>query len=355
MVSRTDDVALGSLRHAHSSDTRQLLALGGGGFRGYFTAAVLERLERTADRPLREVFDVVAGTSVGGLIAAAIALGVPATEIRSALEQHGPRIFEAGRRRLTPRALVRLFRSGYRSEPLANAIDAMLGEDAARPLSRIDTPLVLSAVDAGSGHAVLLRSRGLAGVTESSPLALADALLATAAAPSYFPPHHTALGTLVDGGLVANAPDLVVLTETMRCLGTPLERLRVLSVGTASPVREPRRHRSGSRPGIASWLLARGLFQLTLSAQESLAIAQCAILLGERHLRLDRVPMGTDADRIGLDRAGPEAIERLARLAEERLDALGPDEQERLVRWLAHRALGGRERLIPRLTDRDSR
>ena len=54
---------------------RQILSLSGGGYRGLYTVRVLEALEAKARRPLTEVFDVIAGTSVGGLIAVALALG----------------------------------------------------------------------------------------------------------------------------------------------------------------------------------------------------------------------------------------------------------------------------------------
>jgi len=71
------------------------LALSGGGYRGLFAAEVLVRLEaRLKSGPIANNFQLFAGTSVGGLIAAGLAVGRTPTEIRDAIETHGPSIFD---------------------------------------------------------------------------------------------------------------------------------------------------------------------------------------------------------------------------------------------------------------------
>lgn len=209
---------LGSAQHQVPSDQRQILCLSGGGYRGLYTALVLEALEERAKRPLTEVFDVIAGTSIGGLIAAALALNMPAATIRAAIEAHGPAIFDRragwGQLRLPVRNPFRaLYRARYSQIPLRQAIDVIFGAGANILLSGVSTPLIMPAVNLRTGAPIVLLSAGLAG-SGASDLGLRDALLATSAAPAFFPPHRATGGTFVDGGLVANAPELVAVTET---------------------------------------------------------------------------------------------------------------------------------------------
>ena len=338
----SDEPELGHALHNAPSDQRQILCLSGGGYRGLYTTCILEALEAKADCPASDMFDVLSGTSVGGLVAAALAVDVPAQDIRNAMAAHGRFIFDqrigVGRWRLPlTNPLKPLYRAKYRQAPLIAAIDDLLAEHASATLDTIDKPLLLVSVDVHTGAPFVMRSRGLAG-HDASTISLKDALLATAAAPTYFPPHALDQRTLIDGGLIANAPDLVAVTETIKNLGTQLADVRVLSVGTAGA---PHQINSvGRSPGLLPWLVARGLFQLTLSAQETLAVDQCSVLLGERYLRLDDVPPAADQRRIGLDRAGPSATAALERAASRTIERLANDYQGPIRRFISHRVSG---------------
>ena len=73
--------------------TFQILSLSGGGFLGLYTISVLAELERQVRRPIASCFDLLAGTSVGGIIALGLAAEKPATDIKHAFESYGTRIF----------------------------------------------------------------------------------------------------------------------------------------------------------------------------------------------------------------------------------------------------------------------
>jgi len=75
----------------------QILALSGGGYRGLFTARILAEIERQIDAPIGSRFDLVTGTSIGGILALAVALEIPARTMVELFEKHGEAIF---RRRL---------------------------------------------------------------------------------------------------------------------------------------------------------------------------------------------------------------------------------------------------------------
>ena len=65
----------------------QILSLSGGGYLGLYTAAVLAAIEERIKAPLATRFDLIAGTSVGGIIALGIANEVPAADIKKAFEE----------------------------------------------------------------------------------------------------------------------------------------------------------------------------------------------------------------------------------------------------------------------------
>ncbi len=71
----------------------QILSLDGGGIRGLFSAAVLAAIEEDLQTSIAKHFDLIAGTSTGGIIAIALGLGLSPAEIVSFYEEHGPRIF----------------------------------------------------------------------------------------------------------------------------------------------------------------------------------------------------------------------------------------------------------------------
>ena len=74
----------------------RILALSGGGYRGLFTVNVLKRLEEQAKRPIGECFDLIAGTSIGGLVAIGLALSKPAQLIERVFLEQGETIFPKG-------------------------------------------------------------------------------------------------------------------------------------------------------------------------------------------------------------------------------------------------------------------
>ena len=75
------------------SERFNILSLSGGGFLGLYTAAVLAALENDSGPPIARRFDLLAGTSIGGIIALGVAAEIPAATMRDAIERNGTRIF----------------------------------------------------------------------------------------------------------------------------------------------------------------------------------------------------------------------------------------------------------------------
>src|SRR4051794_37347292 len=88
-----EETADNSAGHRPSRDRFQILSLDGGGLRGMFAAAVLARLDEDLDIRIADHFDLIAGTSTGGIIAIGLGMGLTPRDILEFYTYHGPRIF----------------------------------------------------------------------------------------------------------------------------------------------------------------------------------------------------------------------------------------------------------------------
>lgn len=198
----------------------RLLAIDGGGIRGIYASHVLERIQNEFNTE----FDLIAGTSTGSIIAAAIAFGIPASKVTELYREEGPCIFSPKRwsfgGALAPR---------YASDPLRTALTTVF-QDAT--LSDAKTRLIIPATDIGNGGVHVFKSAYDDQFVRDRNVKVVDAVLASCSAPSYFAPARVGLYQLCDGGLWANNPSLVAVTEALTRLGAERSEIRLLSVGT---------------------------------------------------------------------------------------------------------------------------
>lgn len=276
----------------------RVLSLTGGGYRGLFTAQVLVQLCKLAHRKGRidRAFDVFAGTSIGGLMACAMAVGVAPQRVLDAIDAYGPTIFPKKRHRTVRRIL---FGTLYDADHLKKAVEDCLGRQHAKtPLKDIKKGLIIPAVNWVSGQTEVFLS-GFLGKAHASDATLQDVCLATAAAPTYFRPHELDGMPMLDGGLAANNPDIVTIIEIARRWPERFARMQMLSIGTAGAdaVRLPTK---ANRSGL-EW--AQTLPNFMISVQESSAAAQAKRLLGDRYVRVNHVTTRHDPAFDNLDLA----------------------------------------------------
>jgi patatin-like phospholipase/acyl hydrolase len=298
--------------------TRRLLCLSGGGYRGLFTAVILERIEERLQRAgvarLRDHFELIAGTSVGGLLACGLTAGIPAKRLRETLEEHGPAVFP----RQPLGALRQVFGTRYSADALERVVVKCLGPASKDRLPNVQHALIIPAVSWITGEAVLYQSAGLVGTAAAMPVALLDVCLATSAAPTYFPAH--AIDTsghrdvMVDGGLAANAPDLIALSAAMRRWALPMNAFEVVSIGTAG---SPAGGIAGNVPqsGIG-WARSARIVKLVLASQERLIASSCATLLGGNYFRIDQAPTMHHPQLQALDQVDDSTTATLVKLAD---------------------------------------
>lgn len=202
----------------------RLLAIDGGGIRGIYAGHVLERIQDAFELEFHRDFDLIAGTSTGSIIAAALAYDIPLAKVTKLYREQGHIIFR-------PRSLSlkgALF-PRYASEPLRDALEDVF-QDAT--LSDAKTRLVIPATDIGNGGVHVFKSNYDEGFVRDRDVKVVDAVLASCSAPSYFAPARVGPYQLSDGGLWANNPSLVAVTEAISRLGAERSQIRLLSVGT---------------------------------------------------------------------------------------------------------------------------
>ena len=256
----------------------KILSLDGGGIRGAFTAACLVEIEKSLDRPIAQYFDLIAGTSTGAIVAAALAFGKPATEILRFYQEKGRAIF-AARPRVPVRcgarlctAIIRrvlkrhgidyddLIRSRYAAEPLRSALEVVFEKNTLEAVRC--SRLVVPAIDLAIGRTVVFKTPHLPDMSRDRNYPIADVLLATTAAPTYFPQATIGKGSAYcDGGLWANSPGLVAVAEALK-IGKSCKRegidqefdfgsIQVLSIGTGLLQYSSMPPAEG--PGLAWW------------------------------------------------------------------------------------------------------
>jgi len=202
----------------------KLLAIDGGGIRGIYASHVLERIQSEFNTEFHSEFGLIAGTSTGSIIAAAIAFGIPISKVTELYRKEGPRIFSPKRWTFGGTVAPR-----YSSEPLHAALVAVF-EDAT--LADAKTRLVIPATDIGNGGVHVFKSAYDEKFVRDRNVKVVDAVLASCSAPSYFAPARVGSYQLSDGGLWANNPSLVAVTEALTRLGAERSEIRLLSVGT---------------------------------------------------------------------------------------------------------------------------
>ena len=262
---------------AQDNDFR-VLALDGGGTRGIYPAQILACIEQKGCVPIKEQFDLLAGTSTGAIIAGAAAAEVPMTSVVKLFEQESRRIFHK-------RWLSSLHvRSKYLTKPLQEVVRCCVGS---LPLGKLSTPLMLMGSDISSGTVRVFKSRYLKDLGEpyesDASVDLSDAILASCAAPAYFDPVLVDDVLLADGGLWANNPSAIALTEAVSKFGRPIEQVRILSIGTGHSVTL---YTPKKRWGLLTGWGHRKLVSYVLRLQSDSSANMTKLLLGDKYLRV---------------------------------------------------------------------
>lgn len=297
--------------------TFQILSLSGGGYLGLYSLRLLESFEEDAGIPIARCFDLISGTSLGGIIALALAHEVPVAAVRKSFEEHGSAIFSA---RKAPHGVIgkiidlarMLFSPKYKNRQLRKTLDAIFGDTR---LADLKHRLIVPAVNLTRGAPQVFKTAHHSTFRRDHRLRCVDVALATSPAPTYFPVAEVGDELFADGGLFANAPDLIALHEAEHFLEIPASRIRMLSIGTTT-TSFSFSHAAGVHLGVAQWVSGQRLVNAMMSSQQLLAQYMVQHRLPDRYLRIDEVQSTEQLALLRLDVAHRQAQQTLRGLAE---------------------------------------
>jgi patatin-like phospholipase/acyl hydrolase len=261
-----------------------VLAIDGGGIRGIIPASILAALEKELGRAIHEVFDLIAGTSTGGIIAVAIGAGANngnpyrPEDLVGLYIENGEAIFHK-----TPLTEVRNWvRPKYSAAPLEEILLRFFGDT---ELKSAKCPLLIGSYDIENQIPFFFKSQRIP-TNPNYNWKLRDVARATSAAPTFFPPiqlknvYHESY-TLVDGGVCVNNPAMAGFAEAHHIYGDA--DFLVVSIGSGDP-NVQLRYQDVKDWGLAKW--ARQIAPVFMDSTTRAADQELYFLLGRgRHFR----------------------------------------------------------------------
>ena len=267
----------------------RILALDGGGVKGAFTASALATIESALGLSVVDHFDLIAGTSTGGIISLALGMGASTQDMVNFYRDRGPVVFPMLRfYKRWYRHALHIFTNKHSHQKLREELDRAYFPDGNRKtLNDSLCRLVVPAYDAVSGVCHVFRTPHNPLLTGDASADAVDVALATAAAPTYFSPavvrNKISEALFFDGGVWANCPAMAAIVEAVCYLHVPLDRIDVLSIGTTD---EPFTVKKMTWGGWAVW--NKTLISLLTNAQVDSSVRHAQLLVGEpRFLRLN--------------------------------------------------------------------
>lgn len=223
----------------------RILSLSGGGIRGLYTASFLARIEELTSKRFIDHFDLIVGTSTGGLIALTIGLNQQLVSIRDFYKDNGSILFPCGRIQRTWLFYKQTVYPKHKDSILRELIQKRIGNETL--LSHSKRPLVINAYHAAGGKPVCFKTRHHSAFEIDHKKKAWEIAMATSAAPVFYRAFQAEDGTdYIDGGIWANCPVLVGAIEAIHRFNRTRDQIEILSVGTTrSPFHLPHGARSG--------------------------------------------------------------------------------------------------------------
>ena len=261
----------------------RILSLDGGGIKGIFTAAVLADLEANYldGESVAEYFDLVVGTSTGGIIALGLAAGIRARQLLDLYAIRGQEIFPPKGRPL--RKVLQYIKTGYRRDPLDRILYDVLGD---LRLRDSQVRLCIPSLDGRYGDVYIFKTPHHPDFKRDGEEPMTKVAAATSAAPTFFKPVEDGY-IFADGGVWANNPVMIGLVEALSSFKTKRNDITILSIGCGEDpytIGRPQRW-FGGKLAWASLIFAAMHFQSVN------ALGQAGLLIGrDQILRLDPPP-----------------------------------------------------------------
>jgi len=239
---------------------KYILSVDGGGIRGIIPAIILAEIEQRTRKTIAEIFDLMAGTSTGGIVVAGLCKKdkpqYSANDLVEFYREYGPYIFKSSFFR---RSILSWFNCAqYPHKNIESVLDKYFGEDI---LKNTLSNVLITSYDIQNNCPFFFKS------WKEGNIKLKDALRAATAAPTYFAPKYLKVNqkemVLVDGGVFANNPAACAYASGKRLF--PNDDILLLSIGTG---RTDRSIANSRRFGKIGWIkpLLNVMFASSLDA-----------------------------------------------------------------------------------------
>lgn len=315
-----------------------ILSIDGGGIRGLIPAKVLAELEfelkkTNPDKKLYEYFDLICGTSTGSILAIAIALGIPASDLVEFYKNSAEEIFPKWFLKVIPSKGRAFVTSMYNNKKLREKLKDVYtnANNGITPnLNDLKTKVCIPVFNGNDGTINVLKTKHHESYTRDYKLPAHEVALSSSSAPIYFPPntfsysneHGSGVNVnMIDGGIFANNPALIGILEATEKLGRDFSEIKLLSLGTGKG-----RHiiKSGWRAkDIWYWLLPKPrLLDIILDTQAQITEQYILFLKNvfakeENDFQYFRVQHDLGSDTIDLNASSKKDLQRLESIGDE--------------------------------------
>lgn len=277
----------------------KILSIDGGGIRGLLPCLVLAELEKRFlnDDPIGKYFDMIVGTSTGGIIALGLGQGKSAHAISKFYIERGRRIFPGGRFSRLIRGWASLTFTPYNRKNLEDELRRELGND---HFGSASIPTCIPSFEGKFGEPYIFKTPHHPDYKKDQHEQLVDVALSTTAAPTYFAAVERRGYVFADGGIWANNPAMIGVVDAMSCFDIDRTQIRMLSLGCGQQeYRMQWWHRIG---GQLIW--AKKFYASAMRAQSHNALGQAGLLIGRPNLvRLDAPEDSNLVGMVDVDRA----------------------------------------------------
>jgi len=291
-----------------NTNSFHILALSGGGFKGLFTAVILEKLEEEFGCPIARKFDLLAGTSIGGIIALALADEIPAKTIRELFINDKKKIF--GDHPFSGY----IYFSKYNNKGLRDSLENIFRE---RKIGDLKHRIIIPTINYTKGSTQVLKTRHHEDFRMDIKWSLVDVALATSAAPIFFPLFRSEHGDFIDGGIVANHPGFFAYLEAQKYLEIVPENIFQLHIGTTFHKTISSGRKNLRKNGLFNW--RKKLFDLLFSCQEQSTEQILSFLLQDRYYSINSLSDNEQNKTLSLDNISIAAQGLLIQKANEAL------------------------------------
>jgi len=295
---------------------KAILSIDGGGIRGIIPSLILKEIESRTNKPIYDCFDLLAGTSTGGIISLGLSIRKNSQPIYSAHDIY--EIYEKKGREIFPRTLwegisnVANYLIDERYS--ANGIERVLGHYFGDiTLGEIEKKVIIPTYDIHNRKPLVFKSWE----SDFRFTKIKDIARATSAAPTYFEPAHIQVGSkkmaLIDGGIYMNSPSVSALSNAMEQFEG--EDLFLLSLGTGENTRVIDIEKA-KQWGKLEW--AAPLINCIFDGVSDITDQQMKLLLGSNYIRIQTKLINCNDD---LDDASNTNIFCLTQKAEQLIGA----------------------------------